>query len=116
MGPATRANTRFFYDFGMMGEIMPPAPSPAADRWPCRPLCVQGSLLFYDFGMMGEIIPNVRERLLDVFYGIYRKDSGQIIKALTDLGVIKVCACVCGRSGVWQVYCAADLACVPDGM
>ncbi|KAG1679839.1 hypothetical protein FOA52_012752 [Chlamydomonas sp. UWO 241] len=49
----------------------------------------QGSLLFYDFGMMGEIIPNVRERLLDVFYGIYRKDSGQIIKALTDLGVIK---------------------------
>jgi hypothetical protein len=22
---------------------------------------------------MGEIIPNVRERLLDVFYGIYKK-------------------------------------------
>jgi predicted unusual protein kinase regulating ubiquinone biosynthesis (AarF/ABC1/UbiB family) len=29
-------------------------------------------LLFYDFGMMGQIVPNVRERLLDVFYGIYR--------------------------------------------
>ena len=30
------------------------------------------TLLFYDFGMMGQIVPNVRERLLDVFYGIYR--------------------------------------------
>jgi len=30
------------------------------------------ALLFYDFGMMGLIVPNVRERLLDVFYGIYR--------------------------------------------
>jgi predicted unusual protein kinase regulating ubiquinone biosynthesis (AarF/ABC1/UbiB family) len=32
----------------------------------------QPVLLFYDFGMMGQIVPNVRERLLDVFYGIYR--------------------------------------------
>eukprot|EP00878_Enallax_costatus_P040334 GHUV01046494.1.p1 GENE.GHUV01046494.1~~GHUV01046494.1.p1 ORF type:complete len:105 (-),score=22.01 GHUV01046494.1:54-368(-) len=31
-----------------------------------------GRLLFYDFGMMGEIVPNVRERLLDLFYGIYK--------------------------------------------
>lgn len=29
-------------------------------------------LLFYDFGMMGQIVPDVRVRLLDVFYGIYR--------------------------------------------
>lgn len=37
-------------------------------------LCVdkQGNLVFYDFGMMGQIVPDVRERLLDVFYGIYR--------------------------------------------
>lgn len=30
---------------------------------------------FYDFGMMGEIVPGVRERLLDMFYGVYRKDT-----------------------------------------
>lgn len=29
----------------------------------------QGNLVMYDFGMMGLIVPNVRERLLDVFYG-----------------------------------------------
>jgi predicted unusual protein kinase regulating ubiquinone biosynthesis (AarF/ABC1/UbiB family) len=48
-----------------------------------------GRLLFYDFGMMGQIIPDVRERLLDVFYGIYRKDSSQVIRNLVELGVIK---------------------------
>lgn len=35
-------------------SLPPPSPAPA------------------DFGMMGQIVPNVRERLLDVFYGIYR--------------------------------------------
>ena len=48
-----------------------------------------GRLLFYDFGMMGQIIPDVRERLMDVFYGIYRKDSSQVIRNLIELGVIK---------------------------
>jgi len=24
---------------------------------------------------MGEIVPNVREKLLDMFYGVYKKDS-----------------------------------------
>jgi len=48
-----------------------------------------GALLFYDFGMMGEIVPGVREKLLDMFYGVYRKDTGAVIKALVDLGVIK---------------------------
>ncbi len=38
----------------------------------------QGRLLFYDFGMMGAIVPDVRERLLDVFYGVYRKDPNQV--------------------------------------
>jgi hypothetical protein len=37
-----------------------------------------GELIFYDFGMMGEIVPDVRERLLDVFYGIYKKDANQV--------------------------------------
>jgi len=49
----------------------------------------RGSLLYYDFGMMGDIVPNVREKLLDVFYGIYKKDSSQVIRSLTELGVIK---------------------------
>ncbi|WIA14006.1 hypothetical protein OEZ85_002567 [Tetradesmus obliquus] len=48
----------------------------------------QGRLLFYDYGMMGEIVPNVRERLLDVFYGIYKKDTNGVIRALVELGVI----------------------------
>ena len=39
-----------------------------------------GRLLFYDFGMMGEIVPGVREKLLQLFYGTYRKDSGQVLE------------------------------------
>jgi len=49
----------------------------------------EGRLLFYDFGMMGTIEGNVRERLLQMFYGIYRKDSNAVIDALVSLGVIK---------------------------
>jgi predicted unusual protein kinase regulating ubiquinone biosynthesis (AarF/ABC1/UbiB family) len=41
--------------------------------------CLQGSLLFYDFGMMGEIVPNIKDKLLEVFYGIYRKDANQVL-------------------------------------
>ena len=48
----------------------------------------QGNLIFYDFGMMSSIVPATKERLLDVFYGIYRKDAAQVVKALTDLGII----------------------------
>ncbi|KAG2482100.1 hypothetical protein HYH03_018956 [Edaphochlamys debaryana] len=48
-----------------------------------------GDLLYYDFGMMGEIVPDVRTRLLDVFYGIYRKDTDQVLRALVALQVIK---------------------------
>ncbi len=40
----------------------------------------KGSLLFYDFGMMGDIVPGVKDKLLDVFYGIYRKDTTQVIR------------------------------------
>ena len=37
-----------------------------------------GGLIFYDFGMMSTIVPATKERLLDVFYGIYRKDAAQV--------------------------------------
>ena len=45
----------------------------------------QGRLIFYDFGMMSSIVPATKERLLDVFYGIYRKDAAQVVKALTNI-------------------------------
>lgn len=48
-----------------------------------------GALIFYDFGMMGRIVPDIRERLLELFYGIYRKDANQVIRALTELKIIK---------------------------
>ncbi|MEW5309310.1 MAG: hypothetical protein WDW38_001205 [Sanguina aurantia] len=48
-----------------------------------------GRLIYYDFGMMGEIVPDVRERLLDVFYGIYRKDSNLVVQSLVALKVVK---------------------------
>eukprot|EP00878_Enallax_costatus_P028806 GHUV01031151.1.p1 GENE.GHUV01031151.1~~GHUV01031151.1.p1 ORF type:complete len:164 (+),score=44.37 GHUV01031151.1:50-493(+) len=38
---------------------------------------------------MGEIVPNVRERLLDLFYGIYKKDTSSVIRTLVELGIIK---------------------------
>lgn len=38
-----------------------------------------GGLIFYDFGMMSTIVPATKERLLDVFYGIYRKDAAQVL-------------------------------------
>ena len=38
----------------------------------------EGGLIFYDFGMMSSIVPATKDRLLDVFYGIYRKDAAQV--------------------------------------
>lgn len=48
----------------------------------------QGNLVFYDFGMMGEIVPATRERLLDLFYGINRKDTDAVVQNLISLGII----------------------------
>jgi len=39
--------------------------------------------------MMGTIPGNVKDNLLEVFYGIYRRDTGQVVDALTELGVIR---------------------------
>ena len=38
--------------------------------------------------MMSSIVPATKERLLDVFYGVYRKDAKQVIDALQALGII----------------------------
>lgn len=42
----------------------------------------EGGLIFYDFGMMSSIVPATKERLLDVFYGIYKKDAAQVVSQL----------------------------------
>ncbi|KAI7839932.1 hypothetical protein COHA_006326 [Chlorella ohadii] len=47
-----------------------------------------GSLIFYDFGMMGEIVPATRERLLDLYYGIVKKDTDAVVSQLVALGII----------------------------
>lgn len=47
-----------------------------------------GRLIFYDFGMMGSISPNIREGLLDVFYGVYEKDPDKVLQAMIQMGVL----------------------------
>ncbi|CAN0912070.1 Protein ACTIVITY OF BC1 COMPLEX KINASE 8, chloroplastic [Linum grandiflorum] len=47
-----------------------------------------GRLIFYDFGMMGSISPNIREGLLEVFYGVYEKDSDKVLQAMVQMGVL----------------------------
>ncbi|KAH7289252.1 hypothetical protein KP509_31G066400 [Ceratopteris richardii] len=49
---------------------------------------VDGSLIYYDFGMMGEIKAFTREKLLEMFYAVYEKDSKKVIQALIDLGAL----------------------------
>jgi len=47
-----------------------------------------GNLIYYDFGMMGSIVPATRERLVDLFYGIARKDVDLVLTNLISLGII----------------------------
>ncbi|XWS29470.1 hypothetical protein CRYUN_Cryun24cG0032000 [Craigia yunnanensis] len=47
-----------------------------------------GRLIFYDFGMMGSISSNIREGLLETFYGIYEKDPDQVLQAMIQMGVL----------------------------
>ncbi|KAL9377967.1 hypothetical protein Peur_029302 [Populus x canadensis] len=47
-----------------------------------------GRLIFYDFGMMGSISPNIREGLLEAFYGIYEKDPDKVLEAMIQMGVL----------------------------
>ncbi|XP_074570072.1 protein ACTIVITY OF BC1 COMPLEX KINASE 8, chloroplastic-like [Curcuma longa] len=47
-----------------------------------------GRLIFYDFGMMGSISSNIREGLLEVFYGVYEKDPDRVLQAMIQMGVL----------------------------
>jgi predicted unusual protein kinase regulating ubiquinone biosynthesis (AarF/ABC1/UbiB family) len=48
----------------------------------------EGALIFYDFGMMGQIPSITREKLLNTFFGIARKDGQQVVNALIELGAL----------------------------
>jgi predicted unusual protein kinase regulating ubiquinone biosynthesis (AarF/ABC1/UbiB family) len=48
----------------------------------------EGSLIFYDFGMMGRVQPVTRDKLLQTFMGIARKDGEAVVKSLVDLGAL----------------------------
>ncbi|KNA19189.1 hypothetical protein SOVF_063740 [Spinacia oleracea] len=45
------------------------------------------AIIYYDFGMMGEIKTFTRERLLDLFYAVYEKDSTKVVRR--DLSAVK---------------------------
>lgn len=47
-----------------------------------------GRLIFYDFGMMGSISQNIREGLLEAFYGIYEKDPDKVLQSMIQMGVL----------------------------
>ncbi|KAL0282366.1 UNVERIFIED_CONTAM: protein ACTIVITY OF BC1 COMPLEX kinase, chloroplastic [Sesamum angustifolium] len=47
-----------------------------------------GRLIVYDFGMMGSISPNIREGLLEVFYGVHEKDAEKVLQAMVQMGVL----------------------------
>ncbi|TKY60343.1 aarF domain-containing kinase [Spatholobus suberectus] len=47
-----------------------------------------GRLIFYDFGMMGSISQNIREGLLEAFYGIYEKNPDKVLQAMIQMGVL----------------------------
>ncbi|KAL2938631.1 Protein ACTIVITY OF BC1 COMPLEX KINASE 7 chloroplastic [Bienertia sinuspersici] len=47
------------------------------------------AIIYYDFGMMGEIKTFTRERLLDLFYAVYEKDTSKVVRSLIDLGALQ---------------------------
>ncbi|KNA18306.1 hypothetical protein SOVF_072140 [Spinacia oleracea] len=47
-----------------------------------------GRLIFYDFGMMGSISSNIREGLLETFYGVYEKDPDKVLQSMIQMGVL----------------------------
>ncbi|CAA6672448.1 unnamed protein product [Spirodela intermedia] len=48
-----------------------------------------GSLVYYDFGMMGEIKSFTQERLLELFFAVYEKDTKKVLRSLIDLEVLQ---------------------------
>ena len=49
-----------------------------------------GALIFYDFGMMGQIKANVKEKLMEMLFGITEKNADRVVNALVDLDALKI--------------------------
>ena len=49
-----------------------------------------GALIFYDFGMMGNIKANVKEKLMEMLFGITEKNAERVVKALVDLEALEI--------------------------
>lgn len=49
-----------------------------------------GALIFYDFGMMGNLKANVKEKLMEMLFGITEKNADRVIKALVDLEALEI--------------------------
>lgn len=47
-----------------------------------------GALIFYDFGMMGRIRNDVREKLMQLFFGIAQKSAERVVDSLIELGAL----------------------------
>jgi predicted unusual protein kinase regulating ubiquinone biosynthesis (AarF/ABC1/UbiB family) len=47
-----------------------------------------GGLIFYDFGMMGQLPTVTRDKLMNTFMGIARKDGQQVVESLVELGAL----------------------------
>jgi len=47
-----------------------------------------GALIFYDFGMMGKIRRDVREGLMELFFGIAQKNADKVVVSLIELGAL----------------------------
>lgn len=43
------------------------------------------TIIFYDFGMMGELNPRIKDRLIDILYGVLERDAELVMNALVDL-------------------------------
>jgi predicted unusual protein kinase regulating ubiquinone biosynthesis (AarF/ABC1/UbiB family) len=49
-----------------------------------------GALIFYDFGMMGQLKSNVKEKLIEMLFGITEKNADRVVSALIDLEALAV--------------------------
>ncbi|QIZ73243.1 ABC1 kinase family protein [Oxynema aestuarii] len=45
----------------------------------------EGALIFYDFGMMGRVRRDIRVKMLDLFFGIAKKNAEDVVTALVEL-------------------------------
>jgi predicted unusual protein kinase regulating ubiquinone biosynthesis (AarF/ABC1/UbiB family) len=48
-----------------------------------------GKLIFYDFGMMAEVMPINQGQMVETFFAVLRKDTDQVVKTITDMGLVE---------------------------